>query len=205
MLERILVEERSSPDLRCSLCHDGEGRLESCPTCGTVFHGACRAQDRRCPTLGCSERHGRIGPIGVATREGPEPSWSLLVQALAVSFATATLAIVAIIFGEMVSGGVGTAAVIGRLVALALLLLHFFFAPGTWAALRRGTRSRRRAVGVTIGAIGTMIPVAVLLLWLAPGVASIGVAMILLFFGPAVGAWLGASTSDDDAPSATSA
>jgi hypothetical protein len=208
VLERILVEERSSPDLRCSLCHDTGGRLESCPTCGTVFHGACRAHDRRCPTLGCSERHRRIGPIGVATRELPEPSWSLFAQALGSSFTTAMLALGAFTLPNLSFDdgspvlGAGWAASFARALAPLLLLVHFFYAPARWAVLRRGTRSRRRAAGITLGSIASLVLLGAALAWFGDSDPLVPVAAgaLVIFLGPAIGAWLGAGASADDAP-----
>lgn len=40
---------------RCAYCHDEEGALEACPSCGTLLHPECAVEG--CPTLGCIRRH----------------------------------------------------------------------------------------------------------------------------------------------------
>ncbi len=207
MLERISVEERSSPDLRCSLCHDTEGRLEACPTCGTLFHGACRAHDRQCPTLGCSERLRRIGAPSVRTREPREPALEAFLQDVAGSLLMAFVAYVGVVLTGVVAdttGGVLSGVM--RAAQLGILLLHFFFAPARWATLRRGTRSPLRAASIAVGSVSLMLVLAVVLLRTGDRMDSSSVALIaiaLVLLGPAVGAWLGAGACDDEsAPTA---
>ena len=58
------VEERSDSHLRCSICHEDRGALDECLGCGTVFHGECRLESGRCPTLGCPDAVRVSGKIG---------------------------------------------------------------------------------------------------------------------------------------------
>src|SRR5579872_2385122 len=51
------LEPRLHSITRCALCHDvlvAAGAWQ-CVACGTVLHAECRAEVRRCPTLGCRE------------------------------------------------------------------------------------------------------------------------------------------------------
>ena len=45
---------RSSPDLRCAVCHDALlVAPQVCPDCATLTHPECGEELGRCPTLGC--------------------------------------------------------------------------------------------------------------------------------------------------------
>lgn len=51
---------------RCAVCHDTEGELEECASCGVKVHLECRIGLKKCPTLGC----------GAGRRLHDNPEWS---------------------------------------------------------------------------------------------------------------------------------
>ena len=64
-MNALRVRARSSPEARCSVCHDALGRAPTvCPGCRTLSHRDCRAELARCPSLGCAALTARARPRG---------------------------------------------------------------------------------------------------------------------------------------------
>ena len=65
-MEKPSLRQKESR-LRCATCHDG-GELETCPTCSTRFHAQCRADLKKCPTLGCAAQ---VSGVTLQWENGP--------------------------------------------------------------------------------------------------------------------------------------
>jgi hypothetical protein len=67
-----LAVHAASLAVRCGWCHADDAPVVPCARCGATLHPACRAEARRCPTLGCPR------PTAPAALRRLEVPWGLL-------------------------------------------------------------------------------------------------------------------------------
>ncbi len=61
---------------KCSYCHQDDGKMGACSSCGTLTHEECVKENGKCPTLGCVKPV-RVQNYGSFTLTGSFGSFTL--------------------------------------------------------------------------------------------------------------------------------